>query len=169
MIKRTLSCALIICVMLSLFSCGDSDDIREGGVVLEHCELRLPLPDGYYGIESDIYDKVYTNGEYMIALTRMSFDACANEGIPSIMSESEFAEFYLKKCEREANVNTDPIVYADYFDSNGSDEHYYMETFYRSPYAYFIILFASDVSRAEDASEDFFGFAKQVYFTIITQ
>lgn len=160
MLKRILCSALLFAFLVSLVSCGG-----DGAPVLSHCELRLQLPEGYASVDSDSYDAVYSNGDYMIALTRISFVAGTLEGIPETMTESEFADFYLEKCSREANVISDGVTYAEYYEPSGGTEHFYLEAFYRSPYAYFVILFASDVSREAEARGVFLDLAEKVYFT----
>ena len=158
--KRFLSLFLALMLSLSLFSCDD------GEPMLSHAELRMPLPEGYFESESDVYDALYSNGVYMIALTRISFVAgMLGEGIPETLTDVEFAELYLEKCSRDAEIKTDVVTYAEYFDVSGSNEYYYLEAFYRSRYAYFAILFVSDADASEAARTDFLDFAKSVYFT----
>ena len=159
MIKRLYSCVLLFSLLSMLFSCGDDE------VVLSHCELCLALSSDYREVESDIYDAVYSNGDYVIAVTRISFVAGIVEGIPETMSDFEFAEFYLDKCSREATVVKDEVTYASYVESDGVSEHFYLEAFYRSPYAYFVVLFASDISRETEANEVFLDLAERVRFT----
>ena len=159
MIKRFLSFVLFTALLLSLLSCADED------TVIVHCEFRLSLPNGYDELESDVYDVLVTNGEYMIAVTRISFWGGMHEGIPQTMSEVEFAEFYLEKCSRNANIIKDGVTYAEYYSENGEAEHFCLEAFYRSPDAYFVVLFASHVSREETARPVFLDLAEEVTFT----
>ena len=158
--KRFLLVLISLSLTLALFSCGN------GEPELSHAELRMPLEEGYSEVESDVYDVLYSNGRYMIALTRISFVAgMLGEGIPETLTDVEFAELYLEKCSRDAEVMTDGVAYAEYFDTSGSVEYYYLEAFYRSQYAYFAILFVSDADLSEAARADFLDFAKSVYFT----
>ena len=144
-------------MILSLASCG-------GDTVYSHCELVLPLEDEYVELESAVYDKVYTNETYVITVTRISFEAGMNEGIPETLSLPQFAEYYLEKCSREANIIKGEIVYCEYYESEGGVEHFYFESFYRSPYAYFIVLFAAHSSIEQEARNDFIDYAKNIKF-----
>jgi hypothetical protein len=126
----------------------------------------MPIGDGYSSVETDNYDLLYTNGRYMIAVTRISFVAgMMGEGIPETLSEVEFAEFYLEKCSREAAVIEDEVTYVEYYDESADGELYYLEAFYRSPYAYFVILFVSSASLDAESGPVFLELAKNVYFT----
>ena len=161
LIKRTLSALLIIVSLVTLFGC-DGEKVN----TLSHCEFRMPLPDEYSAVESNDYDAVYSNGSYMIALTRISFIAgMMGEGIPETLTEVEFAELYLEKCSREASVINDGVTYVEYYDMSGNDELFYLEAFYRSPYAYFVVLFVSGASLEDSARPEFLDFAESVYFT----
>ena len=157
MVKRVLLRLIALVMILSLASCNSD-------TVYSHCELVLPLEDEYVELESAVYDKVYTNETYVITVTRISFEAGMNEGIPETLSLPQFAEYYLKKCSREANIIKGEIVYCEYYASEGGVEHFYFESFYRSPYAYFIVLFASDSSIEEEARNDFIEYAKNIKF-----
>lgn len=160
LIKRSLALLLVALISLSLLSCDEDEPM------LSHAELRMPLTEGYSETESDVYDALYSNGRYMIALTRISFVAgMLGEGIPETLTDVEFAELYLEKCSRDAEILTDGVTYVEYSDVSGSDEFYYLEAFYRSRYAYFVILFVSDAALAGVARTDFLDFAKSVYFT----
>lgn len=158
--KRFLSLLLVIVLSFALFSCGDDEPI------LSHAELRMPLREGYSETASDTYDALFSNGRYMIALTRISFVAgMLGEGIPETLTNVEFAELYLEKCGRDAEIMTDGVTYVEYYDMGASDEFYYLEAFYRSQYAYFVILFVSDATVSGIARAEFLELARSVYFT----
>ena len=72
--------------------------------------------------------------------------------------------FWVEKCQRVAYVNDSPLAFCEYYDDAGGQELYYFEAFYRSTYAYFVVLFASNGSAAAEAREDFLRLAEGVYF-----
>ena len=155
--KRIISVILILVLLFSLFGCG------EGGY--SHAELRIDLPEDFEEIENENFDKTYTDGTSVVAILRLSFVACYNEGIPETMTPSEFGEFWLEKCGRVAYIQSEgELSYATYYDGAGKDEHFYLEAFYRSHYAYFVVLFATNAERAETAEEEFLVYADSVYF-----
>lgn len=154
--KRILSVILLLAIAVSLFSC--SDESKFG-----HAELVISLTDDYYRTESEKgYDKVYTNGERIIAITRLSFDA---DGISEFMSPYEFGEFWLGKFERNTEIETSPsgVAYATYYDGYGDSEVFYLEAFIRAPYAYFVILGAAPVADRDGAMSYFLDVINNVY------
>ena len=155
--KRILSPILILVMLFSLVGCGD------GGY--SHAELHIGLPENFEEIENENFDKTYTDGTSVVAILRLSFVACYNEGIPETMTPYEFGDFWLKKCGRVAYMQSEgEVSYATYYDGIGADEHFYLEAFYRSHYAYFVVLFATNAERAEEAFDEFLVYADSVYF-----
>jgi hypothetical protein len=133
--------------------------------MLGHCELRLPLYEGFYEVKNENYDVTFSNGKYMIALTRIPFESgMMFDNIPETLTDVEFGELYLEKCSRDAEVKRDTVAYAEYFDKSGAADYYYVEAFYRSQYAYFVILFVSPAELAGEAERVFLELANKVYF-----
>ena len=162
MLKRALSLLFIISLLFSITSCGDEAEPP----MLSHKEFRLPLPEGYVAVENGDFDATVSNGRYMIAVRRISFIAgMQQDGIPETLTDVEFGELYLEKCHRYEEVQKTTVAYAEYFDSSNGVEHYYVETFYRSPYAYFALLFVSPAELAGEAEGVFLELANKVYFT----
>ncbi len=160
MIKRIFALISLLLVIFSFVSCED-----EKTPMLKHCELRLPLPEGFYEVENENFDVTFSNGKYMIALTRIPFEGGMKyDNIPETLTDVEFGEVYLKLCKREEEVYKNGVAYTEYSDMSGDNELYYLEAFYRSPYAYFAILFASHASASENARVDFLDLAGKVYF-----
>ena len=94
--------------------------------------------------------------------------AAVNEGIAETMTPYEFGIFWIDKCGRDANIINDGAVYCEYYseDVHGEAEVFYLEAFYRSAYAYFVILFAAPTAEEEAGRVDFLNYAKSVYFNI---
>ena len=156
MIKRIFSIVLLFAIAVSLLSCSDEEKIG-------HAELVISLGDDYYRAESDQgYDKLYTNGKRIVALTRLSFDA---DGISEFMSPYEFGEFWLSKFERksEIKISSGGVVYATYYDGYGDSEVFYLEAFIRTPYAYFVILCATNVNDRDEAKISFLEIIDSAY------
>ena len=159
MYKRIFFLLVIIAVSFQVVSCGDGDK------PVAYCEMRIPLEDGFYSVENENFDATYTNGKYLVAILRISFVAGIGEGIPETLTPYEFGEFWLDKCERYANMISDGVAYCEYYDTEGDTEHFYLEAFYRSRYAYFVVLFGTDSARESDGRVDFLSYAQGVYFT----
>ena len=163
MIKRLLLLLVCIAIILSLLtSCQDGD------AIFSYCEANLPLGEEFKAVSDKNFDAVWSNGKYTVALLRISFVAAVNEGIAETMTPYEFGIFWIDKCGRDANIINDGAVYCEYYseDVHGEAEVFYLEAFYRSAYAYFVILFAAPPAEEEAGRVDFLNYAKSVYFNI---
>jgi len=131
--KRTVFCIALFALCFSLFSCS-------GEVRAEHCELGILLPRGFDKKDTDgVFDVVYSDGELTVGITRISYASLVDEGISPTLSPRAFAELY----KRGEGIDKTVHEYGDtvyYTYTLGSER--YLPTFYRTPYAYFIITFA---------------------------
>lgn len=159
MIKRFIFLLVSVAMTLSFASCSDGD------TVFSYCEMRIGLPEEFREIDGENFDVTYYNGEYLTAILRLSFVAAMREGISETLTPYEFSEFWLEKCNRSANIISDGITYCEYYDDSSGQEHFYLEAFYRSPYAYFVILFSVNSKAEERGRVDFLNYANSVYFT----
>lgn len=147
---------LLSSCFVSLFSCDKP--------IPGHAEARIPI-SGFEATEAEGFDAAYTNGESVVGMIRISFEAGFNQGIPETLSAKKFAEFYMKKTERDCEIKQIGIIpYYEYTDGEGDSQLYYLATFYRTKYAYFLILFATDDSLGEELRDEFLEMAESVYF-----
>lgn len=163
MIKRSVLLLVCIAIAISLLtSCSDGDG------VFSYCEAELPLGEDFRTLSDENFDAVYSNGKYTVALLRISFVAAVNEGIAETMTPYEFGLFWIDRCQRDANVISDGVVYCEYysFGESGEEEVFYLESFYRTAYAYFVILFAVPAEEEEAGRVDFLNYANSVHFNI---
>ena len=158
MLKRLLLTVAATLVILSMLSCSSTPKYS-------HCELVIPLSNDFKEVSNEDYDATYSNGKFLVAVLRISFVAASNSGIPQTMTPYEFGNFWLDKCNRTADVISDGVAYCEYHDSSYGVEYFYLEAFYRSQYAYFVVLFAADARFEEDARTKFLGYAEDLYFT----
>ncbi len=143
---KRLAVIFLAVVSLLLSSCA-ADESYYG-----HCELVLPLEGDYKKAEADGFDAVFTNGVYTVGIIRISFEAGFNQGIPETMSQSELAYFWQKKTDRTADVCTDKAT--PYY-AYSEDGHFYANGFYRTPYAYFVVLMTAPEEMYPDCLGDF--------------
>ena len=141
--KRFLISLLSAVLVFSLFSCGD---------YYGHCELVLPLDKEYQAVESEGFDKSYTNGVYAVGIVRISFEAGFNQGIPETMSARELARFWKTQTGKDAVIETDGTTPYYTYELDG---YFYLSGFYRSPYAYFVVLMSAPIAVSESAKQDF--------------
>lgn len=159
MIKKTLALILVILTCLSIISCS------EDPVVFSHCELTIPLAEDFYEISDENFDVSYTNGASVVAILRISHDAAVNEGISNLLTAYEFGEYWIERCERDTNlISGGGAVWCDYYDGEGTAARYYLEAFYRSKHAYFVVLFATSAGLADASRTGFLEYAKGVNF-----
>lgn len=142
--KRILTVFLLIISTLLLTSCGED---------FSHCELSLPLSSDYRRVDGGKgFDAVFTNGEAIAGMIRISFIAGFNQGIQETMSSYEFAEFWKNKIGRDAKVMTD--IKTPYY-TYREDGYFYLCGFYRTPDAYFVVLLSCGSEFEDGYTENF--------------
>ena len=129
--KKISTVFLLIISTLLLASCGED---------FSHCELALPLSSDYRRADGgEGFDAVFTNGEAVVGMIRISFAAGFNQGIQETMSSYEFARFWKNKIGRDTEVMTDIKTPYYTYRENG---YFYLCAFYRTPDAYFVVIFS---------------------------
>ena len=157
MLKRMLSAFLVV---LTLFLCSCEKE------TFSHCEMTIPLDESFERIDLEGFDAAFSDGLLSVALTRISFDAAVNNGIPDTLSSNQFARFWLIECGRDV----EPTLYggvdcAEYTDVMGGISYTTVGAFYRSKYAYFIVVFTTESSTFDVYRESVYRYLSGVYFT----
>lgn len=160
MLKKIIALILCLATLTVFVSCNKNKDRVKYG----HCEMILPLSSDFYEVEDENFDVTYSNGKYVVAVLRLSFEAAINEGIGETMTPHEFGRFWVEKCNRNAIVRTKTVTYCEYYEYAGIAEFYYLEAFLRSQYAYFVVLFASPSAYDDEAFDDFISYAEMIAF-----
>ena len=147
---------LVLLVSVLLCSC-------EGKT--EYCEIGIVLPDGYEELDSESsFDRVYANGTDAVGIFRVSFEAAIDDGVPTTLSAKKFAEYYLEQSGLVTEVEErDNIPYFVYVEEQDGQRYMHVPTFYRTPYAYFIITFTSAGGGDEEKLGEFLEIASTVY------
>ena len=160
MFKRRLISLVALLLVFSLTACGG------GGPTHYYCELVIPLSDDFVESDSEQFDVIYTNGECAVGILRISFQAAIAEGITDTLSARAFGLYYANvMCERDVEMQKhNKVDYCTYYDGEGALEHYYLEAFFRSDSAYFVVLFATLGEKASLYENDFLTFISGVYF-----
>ena len=111
------------------------------------------------------FDLAYSNGSLVVGIYRISFEAAVDEGVPVTMSALKFAKYHLGLTGKDAEVCEDgTVAYYTYVTEDESGTRYfYMPTFYRTPYAYFIITFITRAQDTEQSQKYFLELASTVY------
>ena len=160
MIRRTIFAILSILLIISVISsCSDYK-------TFDHCELYIRLPSDFEDVgASDNFDLLISNGDVSVGVSRISFTAAYNNGIPDTLTDKAFAEYFLAQIGKELTVYTrDGVPYVSYTEEHGSRQYYCVATFYRSLYAYFLVLYSTDAHLGDEWRELFLEFATDVTF-----
>ena len=160
--KRTFtSLIIILATLLSLASCKKEN-------VVEYCELGIILDKDFEVYDTDgAFNVAYSNGKTMVGITRLSFVDCEEQGFLTTFTPRKLAEVYLGKLDKQIDGSIEvhgDVPYFTYTDL-GSDgaSYFYMPTFYRTPYAYFIITFITPKVRESEGRVEFLQYASTVH------
>ena len=160
--RKTIASLLIICAtLLSLSSCRDDDRF-------EYCELGIILTDEFSEYDSEgAFNVAYSDGNTIVGIARYSFVDCEEQGLLSTYTPKKLAEVYLDMMGRTVDEGVrvrGDVPYFTYTETtNDGSKLFYMPTFYRTPYAYFVITFITPKEREEAGRVEFFEYIDTVY------
>ena len=141
MIKKILSLVAVFAILLSLAACAPEE--TEYG----YAEIRIGLDDSFSEHDSDgVYDVAYSDGRIVVGIIRMSFAVSEADGVSATMSPRRFAEYYkgraLEGISVSETVEDGDVVYYTYeLDALLGETYTYFATFFKTPYAYFVITY----------------------------
>ena len=159
--RRVLSLLLILAVTASLASCSRYKKY-------EYCEIGIYLDKNFEEYDSDgAFHVAYSDGSTIVGMTRFSFVDSEEYGLLSTYTPEQLAKVFMHKL---SDVQTDGIkVHGDvpYFyyvaTSTDGNQYFYMPTFYRTPYAYFVITFITPSVRAKEGRAEFLEYSSSVH------
>lgn len=159
---KLFSLLLALLTVLSVFtSC--SRDKR-----VEYCELGIVLTKDFESYDSEgAFNVAYSDGSVIVGITRYSFVNCTEYGLLTTYTPLKLAEVYLEMLDRtvdEGIIKRGDIPYFTYTEASADgSQYFYMPTFYRTPYAYFVITFITPKLREEEGRVEFFAYMDTVY------
>ena len=161
--KSFVAILLLISLALSLASCKKSHEQR-----IEYCELGMVLTDEFSAYESDgVFNVAYSDGNMIVGISRYSFVDCEEVGLLTTYSPKKLANVYLERLGMQVDEKVKmqgDIPYFSYTKTESDGvQYYYMPTFYRTQYAYFIITFITPKSRMVEGREEVFEYMGTVY------
>ena len=161
--KVLVALILIIGTLFSTTACKEENKTR-----VEYYELGIVLDEGFETYDTDgAFAIAYSDGKTIVGISRFSFVDCEEYGLLSTYTPLKLAEVYLgmlgKTADEGVRVHGD-VPYFTYTDV-GSDGagYFYMPTFYRTPYAYFVITFITPKTREVVGRAEFLGYTSTVY------
>lgn len=160
-VKRLLCILLVFAILITLAGCEGERDYT-------YCELGFSLPRAYREFDaSGDYDMAFRHRDgTVIGIRRFSFDAIVNEGILPTHSPLSFAEIYRERIEvSDASpiFEYGDIPYFTYTLSSAAGRYVYMPTFYRTPYAYVVIILVSKNELNDGGRVEFLEICESVY------
>lgn len=163
MVKKIISVLLLLTLLCSVFSCKEEElKIRVG-------ELVLTFPEGFSEkTPPKSSNKLLSNGEMTVTVTRVSFYDAEAQGIPSAYGAEDFAQYMLNESGREGDVYFygDMPYYSYYYTDESGAELFCMATFYKTPYAFFTVLFATYRQKEHSARELIFDISDTAVFEL---
>ena len=152
---------LIVSIVFSFASCKKETRV-------EYCELGIVLDEGFEAYDTDgAFHVAYSDGKTIVGISRFSFVDCEEYGLLTTFTPRKFADVYLEMLDRTVDegvkVHGD-VPYFTYTDTGSNAEvYFYMPTFYRTPYAYFIITFITPKAREAEGRVEFLEYTSTVY------
>lgn len=164
MLKRLLIIIMLPCLLLSFISCEDDGT---GMKRFSSEELSISLSESYYSVEDESSNLLLTDGKMTVSFKRLSFIDAEASGISAAYSDLRFARYFLD----ESGIDGEVYIYSDtpyytYY-SEGDERLFCLASFYRTPYAYFILIFATSASRERAAREEIFSALETVEYDIV--
>lgn len=161
--KVFVSLLLIVSIVFSFGSCK-----KEKGTRVEYCELGIVLDEGFEAYDTDgAFHVAYSDGKTIVGISRFSFVDCEEYGLLTTFTPRKFADVYLEMLDRTVDESVKvhgDVPYFTYTDTGSNGEMYfYMPTFYRTPYAYFIITFITPKARETEGRVEFLEYTSTVY------
>ena len=160
MLKKIITVILLCATLFSIASCGKKQSFT-------YADLTLTFDNGFYEEKSEDYDLLVTNGQATAALTRLSFVDAIKQDISGAMSADAFANYLLSKKGESAQVfMRKEYAYYTYREVTAEGELYCMATFYRTAYAYVVVMYATAASRESQYREKFFEYADSAVMSL---
>ncbi len=148
--------------MLSFTSC-------DGTKSYTCADLTMTFPSAYKetdaGAEANM---LLTDGKSTVSIKRLSVIDAENQGINSSYSDMQFAKFFLINSDIDGTISSySGVPYYTYYDDAGGVRLFCLAAFYRSPYAYFIVIFATAADRESEARDEYFEIITTATYKIV--
>ena len=151
----------MLAMILSFVSCSRHERF-------EYCELGIILTKDFTAYDSEgAFNAAYSDGSTIVGFARYSFVDCEQLGLLTTFTPTKFAEVYLEMMGRivdDGVTRYGDVPYFTYTEvaSDGS-QYFYMPSFYRTPYAYFVITFITPRAREVEGRVEFLKYIDTVY------
>ena len=159
-IKALISFLLIIAFVTSFVSCKSAN--------VEYYELGIVLTNNFEPYDSGgVYNASYSDGKTIVGIARYSFVDCEEYGLLTTFTPLKLANVYLDMMDRTVDEGVKKHGDVPYFTytqtAEDGSQYFYMPTFYRTPYAYFVITFITPKVREAEGRVEFLKYTETVY------
>ena len=162
MLRKILVLLVTLSLVLSLFSCSKTK-------AFTCADLTLTFPADYREEDSGASaNMLLSDGKSTVSIKRLSVIDAEAQGINSSYSDRQFAEFFLINSNIDGVVSVySDVPYYSYYDTSGGVRLFCVAAFYRTPYAYFIVVFATSSDREREARDEFFQIMTSATYKIV--
>ena len=157
--KKILALLVLVCTVV-LGSCS-----RE--INVEHCEMGIVLPSEFKEYNADgAFDIAYACDTVIVGISRISYEAAIADGISATLTAKQFANLYKTANLHDGRVRDfGDVPYYSYKITTDTASLSYYQTFYKTPYAYFVITFITP-SVGGVSSNDILNLTNNVYLIL---
>jgi hypothetical protein len=160
-INLPIAITLLLTLLFSFSSCSNARKI-------EYCELGIVLTKDFEEYDSEgSFSVAYSDGNTIVGISRYSFVDCEQLGLLTTFTPLKLANVYLDMMDRTVDEKVKQHGDVPYFTYTQTDKdgvsYFYMPSFYRTPYAYFVITFITPKSREAEGRVEFYGYMDTVY------
>lgn len=162
MLKKIIGLIIVLSVTLSCDSCGGTKSFT-------CADLTMTFPSAYEEADAEgEANMLLTDGKSTVSIKRLSFIDAEKQGVNSSYSDAQFAKFFLINSGIDGTVSTySDVPYYTYYDDAGSVRLFCVAAFYRTPYAYFIVIFATSADREREVRDEFFEIITTATYKIV--
>ena len=131
---------------------------------IEYCELGIVLDVDFKPYDSEgAFDAAYADGDVIVGIMRYSFVDCEEYGLLSTHTPEKLAEVYLDQSNGNKDIEILKTGDVPYYYYTSSEGYVYLVSFYRTPYAYFIITYIAPVVNFADQYDDILEYMESAY------
>ncbi len=161
--KRRFYIFTVLLLALALTACSPTDESA-----YEYCELGIRLGEGFSNYDAGgSFSTAYSDGSIIVGITRISFANSIEFGILDTWTPRKLCEVQMEKLDFPSDNGIEMHGDTPYFtysrmDKDG-DTHFYLTSFYRTQYAYFVITFITPEINKTEGKDKFLEYISSVY------
>ncbi len=162
-IKRIFYILTALLLIISLAACSSTDN-----AAYEYCELGIRLGEGFSDYDAGTsFSTAYSDGSIIVGITRISFANSIEFGILDTWTPRKLCEVQMEELDFPSDNGIEMHGDTPYFTysrmAKDGNTHFYLTSFYRTQYAYFVITFITPEINKREGKDKFLGYISSVY------